>query len=54
MGIWEFAGTGYRVDDMQTTWTDESQMMMSRGSHTSRSHKSIVQANHTKQSRKTR
>ena len=29
MGIREFAGTGYLVDDMQTMWTDESQMMTS-------------------------
>ena len=33
-GIWEFAGTGYHVGDMQTMQTDESQMMMSHGSHT--------------------
>ena len=24
VGIQEFAGTGYHVDDVQTTWTDES------------------------------
>ena len=39
VGIQEFAGMGYCVDDMQMTWTDESQMMTSRGSHTSQSHK---------------
>ena len=39
MGIWELVGMGYCVDDMQTMWTDESQMM----------HKSIAQTNHTKQ-----
>ena len=53
-GIQEFVGMGYHVDDVQTTWTDESQMMMSHGSHTSQSHKSITQTNHTKQSCKTR
>ena len=42
-GIWEFAGMGYHVDDMQTMRTDESQMMMSRGSCTSQSHKQITQ-----------
>ena len=35
VGIWEFAGTGYHVDDVQTAQTDESQMMTSCGSHTS-------------------
>ena len=49
MGIQEFTGMGYHVDDMQTTWTDESQMMTSRGSHTSQSHKQITQMNRTKQ-----
>ena len=24
VGIQEFAGTGYHVDDVQMTWTDES------------------------------
>ena len=38
-GIWEFVGTGYRVDDVQMIWTDELQMMMSCGSCTSQSHK---------------
>ena len=37
--IREFAGTGYCVDDVQTTWTGKSQMMMSHGSPTSQSHK---------------
>ena len=54
VGIREFAGTGYHVDDVQTTWTDESQMMTSRWSHTSQSHKSIAQMNRTKLSCKTR
>ena len=48
-GIQEFAGMGYHVNDMQTMQTDELQMMMSHGSHTSQSHKSIAQMNCTKQ-----
>ena len=48
-GIWEFAGTGYHVDDVQTTWTDESQMMTS---HQSCTHQS-AQINHTNESHKT-
>ena len=48
-GIREFAGMGYHVDDMQTTWTDESQMMTSHGSCTSQSHRQITQNDHTKQ-----
>ena len=35
MGIPEFVGTGYRGDDVQTTWTEELQMMMSHQSRTS-------------------
>ena len=38
-GIREFAGTGYHVDDVQMMQTDESQVMTSRGSRTSQSHK---------------
>ena len=53
-GIQEFAGTGYCVDDMQMTQTDELQMMTSRGSHTSQSHTSITQTNCTKRLCKTR
>ena len=34
VGIREFAGTGYCVDDMQTIPTVNSQLMMSWGSHT--------------------
>ena len=49
MGIQEYAGTGYYVDDGQMTWTDELQMMMSCGSRTSQSHKRIAQTNRTKQ-----
>ena len=33
-GIWEFEGVGYCVNDIQMMWTDESQMMTSRGSRT--------------------
>ena len=46
-GIREFAGMG--LDDVRIMQTDESQMMMSCGSHTSQSHKSITQMNRTKQ-----
>ena len=49
MGILEFVGTGYRVDDGQTTQTDELQMMTSCQSPTSQSHKQIAQMNCTKQ-----
>ena len=48
-GIHEFMGMGYHMDDMQTTQTDELQMMTSCGSCTSQLHKSIAQTNHTKQ-----
>ena len=48
-GIQKFTGMGYRVNDMQTMRTDELQMMMSHGSRTSQSHKSITQMNRTKQ-----
>ena len=47
-GIWEFAGMGYHVDEMQMTQTDKLQMMMSPGSRTSQFHKSITQTNCTK------
>ena len=46
-GIQEFTGMGYHVDDMQMTWTDESQMMTSQSGRTSQSHKSITQINRT-------
>ena len=49
MGIQEFAGMGYHVDNMQMTWTDELQMMTSLGTCTSQSHKSITQTDHTNQ-----
>ena len=49
VGIQEFAGTGYCVDNMQTTWTDESQMMTSHGSRTSQLHKRIAQNDRAKQ-----
>ena len=38
---------GYHMDNLQTMWTDGSQMMMSCGSRTSQSHKSIAQINRT-------
>ena len=49
MGTQEFVGMGYHVDNRQMTQTDESQMMTSRQSHTSQSHKQIAQTNRTKQ-----
>ena len=49
VGNQEFMEMGYCVDDVQMTQTDELQMMTSHGSHTSQSHKSIAQMNHTKQ-----
>ena len=49
MGIREFAGTEYCVDNVQMTWTDELQIMTSCGSRTGESHKRIAQTNHTKQ-----
>ena len=52
VGIREFAGMGYCVNDMQTTHTIKSQLMKSRGSHTKRSHKSIAQMNCTNKSYK--
>ena len=48
-GTQEFAGMGNHVNEGQTRWTDESQMMTSRRGHTSQSHKQITQTNHTKQ-----
>ena len=40
---------GYCVDDMQRKQTVESQLMMSQGSHTKQSHKSITQIDRTRQ-----
>ena len=37
----EFAGMGNCVNNGQTRWTDELQMMTSRRGHTSQSHKRI-------------
>ena len=54
VGIQEFVGTGYCVDDVQMTRAIELQLMTSHGSCTKQSHKSITQTNHTKQSWKTR
>ena len=34
MGIWEFVGMGYHVNDVQTMQTTELQLMTSCGSHT--------------------
>ena len=47
MGTEEFVGTGNCVNDGQTTWTDELQMMTSCRGRTSQSHKQIKQTNHT-------
>ena len=49
MGTQEFTGMGNRVNDGQTRWTDELQMMMSHWGHTSQSHKQTAQTNRTKQ-----
>ena len=40
---------GNRVNEGQTRWTDELQMMTSRRGRTGESHKRITQTNHTKQ-----
>ena len=48
-GTQEFAGMGNRVNDRQTRWTDELQMMTSHQGHTGQSHKRIAQTNHAKQ-----
>ena len=53
MGIGEFVGMGYHVDDMQMMQTIELQLMTSHGSHTKRLHKSIAQMDHTNESHKT-
>ena len=47
--MWEFGirRNRYHVDNMQMMWTDESQVMMSCGSCTSQSNKSIAQINRT-------
>ena len=42
-GTQEFAGTVNHVNDRQTRWTDESQMMASCQGRTSQSHKRIAQ-----------
>ena len=47
MGTEEFVGTGNCVNDGQTTWTDELQMMTSCRGRTSQSHKQITQMNRT-------
>ena len=48
-GTQEFAGTGNHVNNRQTRWTDELQLMMSRWGRTSQLHKQIAQTNQTKQ-----
>ena len=53
MGIWEFAGMGYHVNDMQMMQAIESQLMTSCGSRTKQSHKSIAQMNCTNELHKT-
>ena len=52
-GIQEFTGMGYCENDMQTMQTIKLQLMMSCGSHTTRSHKMIAQKNCTKELHKT-
>ena len=47
MGIQEYMGMGYDMDDGQMKQTDESQIMMLYQSCTSQSHKQIRQTNHT-------
>ena len=42
-------GMGYCVDHEQTIQTVESQLMMSSGSHTKQTQKSIAQMNRTRQ-----
>ena len=49
VGTQEFVGMGNCVDNRQTRWTDESQMMTSHWGCTSQSHKRIAQTNHTTQ-----
>ena len=49
MGTQEFVGTGNHVNEGQTRWTDESQMMTTCRGHTSESHKQIAQTNRKKQ-----
>ena len=44
-GTQEFVGMGNRVNEGETRWTDESQMMPSHQGHTSESHKRIAQIN---------
>ena len=48
VGTQEFAGMGNHVNDRQTRWTDELQMMTSHRGCTSQLHKQITQTNPTK------
>ena len=54
VGIQEFAGMGYHVNDVQMMQTIKSQLMTSHGSHTKLLHKSIAQTNRTNELDKTR
>ena len=47
VGIQEFTGMGYCVDDVQMMQAIELQLMMSHGSRTKQSRKSITQMNCT-------
>ena len=49
MGTQEFVGMGNHVDNGQTRWTDESQIMTSHRGRTSQLHKQTAQTNHAKQ-----
>ena len=53
VGIGEFVGMGYCVDNVQMMQTIKSQLMTSCGSHTKQLHKSIAQTNCTNESHKT-
>ena len=53
MGIGEFPGMGYCMDDMQMMQTIKSQLMTSHGSCTKQLHKSITQTNCTNESHET-
>ena len=48
-GTQEIVGMGNHVNEGQTRWTDESQMMTSHKGRTSELHKRITQTNRTKQ-----
>ena len=54
VGIREFVGMGYHVDDVQMMPPVKLQLMTSCGSHTKQLHKSITQTNSTKRLQKAR